>query len=795
MIVSDSWLRELVDSKLSSQEIADVLTLAGLEVDAVEAMGASLDGVIVGQVVAKEKHPDADRLNLTQVDIGAGENLAIVCGASNVEVGMKVPVATIGCKLPIGLKIKKSKIRGQQSFGMLCSEQELGLADSADGLLKLSDEAVIGQPIQECLGLDDTLIDIDLTPNRGDCLSLSGIARELHVLTGDPYSPLLVDDQAGTTSATVSVAVEAEEACPKYLGRVVTGVDSKATTPAWMTTRLKKSGINTVSVIVDITNYVMMELGQPMHAFDQAKLKDGIVVRLANQGEKINLLNGDSAELNAGSLIIADHAGPIAIAGVMGGSDSAIDDQTSDIVLEAAHFTKRGVAGTARSYGLHTDSSHRFERGVDPLLPEKAMQRATQLVLEICGGEAGEIVTAGNMQHAEKAPVAVRFERVKRVLGMPLEAAEVEAMLIRIAEKVEKTDDGWLITPPSYRFDIERECDLVEEVARIKGYDNLDDCIPKLIPSGRVDEEAKLDKRKLMNTFVSLGYQEAINYSFISEEIRQDFLDEKNAAEQEPIRLANPLAENMAVMRNSLWPGLVTACQFNLNRQHERVRLFEIGTVFSFDQEIVEKERIAGLVCGQLLPQQWHSGQSKTVDFYDVRADLAAIFSLTGNELDFIVTKSDCVALHPGQSADIFKGEVKLGSMGKIHPNLAKKYDLPADVYLFELDLELLRSGSIPAFQSVSKFPSVSRDLALITPKQISSGEVIAEIKALKSQDLTDIALFDVYSGKGVDEDKKSLAIKLTFQHVERTLKDDEVEQQTAVVLKHLNDKFGIELR
>ena len=572
MIISEQWLRELIATDLNAQEIADALTLAGLEVDAVEALGESLDGVVVGEVLSKEKHPDADRLNLTDVNIGAEESLAIVCGAANVRVGMKVPVATVGAKLPNGLKIKKSKIRGEQSFGMLCSEAELGMADASEGLLELADDAPIGEAIQSYLNLDDTLIDIDLTPNRGDCLSVAGVARELHVLIDAAYTPVVIKDTAVSSPEKVIVNVENTQACPSYLARVVNGINANAKTPLWMQERLRRSGLSSISPIVDITNYVMLEIGQPMHAFDHAKVGQAIHVRIANKGEQITLLNGTEASLDEDTLVIADAKQPIAIAGVMGGSESSIDGNTQSVVFEAAHFTKRAVAGTARAYGLHTDSSHRFERGVDPALPEKAMQRATELCLEICGGEAGEIVRQSNDQ-VDKDAVELRFERVRRLLGMPLEKDEVERMLQRISDHVVATTDGWSVVPPSYRFDIERECDLVEEVARVKGYDNLDVRLPKLIPSGRIAPENQVEKRKLLHTMVTMGYQEAITYSFIDERMLNDFA----VAEQKLIPLANPLAENMSVMRGSLWPGLVSACQFNLNRQNDRVRLFELG--------------------------------------------------------------------------------------------------------------------------------------------------------------------------------------------------------------------------
>ena len=790
MIISEQWLRELIATDLNAQEIADALTLAGLEVDAVEALGESLDGVVVGEVLSKEKHPDADRLNLTDVNIGAEESLAIVCGAANVRVGMKVPVATVGAKLPNGLKIKKSKIRGEQSFGMLCSEAELGMADASEGLLELADDAPIGEAIQSYLNLDDTLIDIDLTPNRGDCLSVAGVARELHVLIDAAYTPVVIKNMAVSSPEKVIVNVENTQACPSYLARVVNGINANAKTPLWMQERLRRSGLSSISPIVDITNYVMLEIGQPMHAFDHAKVGQAIHVRIANKGEKITLLNGTEASLDEDTLVIADAKQPIAIAGVMGGSESSIDGNTQSVVFEAAHFTKRAVAGTARAYGLHTDSSHRFERGVDPALPEKAMQRATELCLEICGGEAGEIVRQSNDQ-VDKDAVELRFERVRRLLGMPLEKDEVERMLQRISDHVVATTDGWSVVPPSYRFDIERECDLVEEVARVKGYDNLDDRLPKLIPSGRIAPENQVEKRKLLHTMVAMGYQEAITYSFIDERMLSDFA----VAEQKLIPLANPLAENMSVMRGSLWPGLVSACQFNLNRQNDRVRLFELGAVFKNDGAIKESNKIAGLACGSLFPAQMHLKKANSIDFYDVRGDLESIFSLTGKPLDFIVKVYEHPALHPGQSAAIVRDNEVLGFVGRIHPNLANKYDLPLMTYLFELDLEGVCAAYVPEYQTVSKFPSVSRDIALLVPVEISTGLVLTYIRSIECKDLSDVQLFDVYIGEGVEISKKSVAVKLTFQRIDRTLTDDQIEAYMSLILKKLAKEFSIELR
>ena len=794
MIISEQWLREMVTTSLDAQQIADALTLAGLEVDAVETIGSGLDDVVIGEVLTVEKHPDADRLNLTEVYVG-GKTLNIVCGASNVKVGMRVPVALIGARLPNGLKIKKAKVRGVESFGMLCSASELNLEETSEGLLELPKAAPVGNKVVEYLKLHDTLIDIDLTPNRGDCLSLQGIARELKVLVDADYTAVKIIQKAINSKATLKLEVAESELCPAYFGRVITDVNAQATTPLWMQQRLLRCGIRPISALVDITNYVMLELGQPMHAFDLNKINKRIVVRKALKGEKLSLLDDSTVELTPETLVVADENEPIAIAGVMGGLDSAISDDTKDVVLEAAHFTRQCVAGKARSYGLHTESSHRFERGVDPLLPSQAMERATELMVSICGGKVGAVKQEVSKRLlGKKKSVKVRFDRLVRVLGMALKRQDVDKILKRISADVKSIESGWEVTPPSYRFDIELECDLVEEVARVMGYDELEDKMPRLVPSGRLPDEATVDLRMVRQTLVAKGYSEAINYSFVDPVLLKELSPN---AQDEVLMLANPLTENMSAMRTSLLPGLVASCQFNLNRQQERVRLFELGAVFnkSSDGEIVETNYLGGIIVGEALPPQWSINSDQVADFYDIKSDLCSILALTGDETRFIFRALEHKALHPGQSSGIFVGDKYVGCLGKIHPSIAKKCDLPSDSFVFEINVDDVLRGSVPSFHSVSKFPIVARDLALITYKHVVVDDMLITIKNMGIEDLNSVDLFDVYSGSGVADDCKSVAIKLTFQHQEKTLKDEEIDLHINNVLTVLNEKFDTELR
>ncbi len=792
MIVSEQWLRELIKTDLNANEIADVLTLAGLEVDAVEQIGGGLDKVVVGEVLKVSKHPDADKLQLTEVYVG-GETLNIVCGASNVAEGVRVPVAMVGAKLPNGLKIKKAKVRGEASFGMLCSASELSLEDSSDGLMLLPADAPVGVLVADYLDLNDTLIDIDLTPNRGDCLSMQGIARELRVLADAEYIAPKVVEKSVNSQESIDVTVEETALCPSYIARVVSDVNAAAETPLWIQQRLLRSGVRPISAVVDITNYVMLELGQPMHAFNADAIDGGIVVRLAKDGEKLTLLDDTEVKLSADTLVIADAKKPMAIAGVMGGADSGVQTDSTTIVFEAAHFTRKCAAGKARAYGLATDSSHRFERGVDPLLPEKAMERATELLVDICGGKVGSLNKQVSQKDLSARPVVtLRFDRLNKLLGMPLETTVVDALLRRISPDVKQVSGEWRVESPSYRFDIERECDLVEEVARVMGYDNLEDKMPSMQSTAVLPAENKVDIRRLKQTLIASAYSEAISYSFVG----KDELEELSEA-SEFINLKNPLAENMAVMRTSLWPGLINACLFNLNRQKSTVRLFEVGKVFNKNAqgEIIETNKLAGILTGARDADHWSQGSSDLIDYFDAKSDLERVFSLTGCNTTTIFSSLHHKALHPGQTAEVIIGDKSVGILGKLHPNLANLRQLPSDTFLFELDLDAVLAGTVPEFESVSKFPEVTRDLSLVVQDKVAIGDLLTMIRNLKVNDLNDVALFDVYSGEGVPEGSKSAAIKLAFQHKERTLNDAEIDTYIQKILKALKQDFGATLR
>ncbi len=795
MIISEQWLRDWVGVDLDTQAIADCLTNAGLEVDGVQAMAGSIDNLVVGQVVSVEKHPDADRLNVTKVNIGDSV-LDIVCGAANVRADLLVAVATVGAKLPNGLKIKKAKVRGIESNGMLCSASELGLEESSAGLIELDDDAEIGQRIDEYLNLDDSLIDIDLTPNRGDCLSVQGIARELRVLANGDYHPVDIENVTASVDDTIEIELVDAVACPRYFGRVIKGISQDVTTPIWMQERLRRSGVRPISPIVDITNFVMMELGQPMHAFDQNKLSEKIIVRQSMVGETIKLLDDSEATLDGDTLVIADSKGPIAIAGVMGGLESAIDDSTANIVLEAAHFTRRVSAGRARRYGLHTESSHRFERGVDPQLPNAAIERATELVLEICGGQTGPVCEQKNESGlSAKPPVAVRLKRLEQLLGMSLEQDEVGGILGRIADSVETTDSGWSVSPPSYRFDIVYEADLVEEVARVKGYANIPTALPRIAPTSITASEDSVGIRQVRQTLIARDYNEAITYSFIDPESQSRFGDEK------PVALDNPLADSMSVMRTSLLPGLMNALQFNANRQHERVRLFEIGASYHLSADgFDEVQRLAGVIMGPKHDAQWGISKPQSVDFYDVKADLEALLNLTGQKEPFIFNEFEHVSLHPGQVCQVSRSnndgsEERLGYLGKLHPNLQKQYGLTADIFVFELDLNKALQAQLPVYQGVSKFPSIKRDLSVVVSEDLAVSQLLNTVSASVGKALSKAVVFDVYQGSGVPAGSKSVSLSLILQHKDRTMTDEEAESAFQKALQILQNEFDAEIR
>lgn len=796
MKFSEQWLRGWVNPQVSRDELVARLSMAGLEVDSVSPAAGQFSGIVVGEILATEQHPDADKLRVCQVSNGQ-ETFQVVCGAPNARPGIKIPFAMIGAELPGDFKIKKAKLRGVESFGMLCSAAELQISEENDGLLELAADAPVGEDIRQYLSLDDASIEIGLTPNRGDCLSIAGLARDVSALYDTPVTRPVVPAVPAAHDEVRPVEVSAPAACPRYLGRVIRNVDLSKPTPLWMVERLRRSDVRSIDAAVDITNYVMLELGQPMHAFDLAEINGGIRVRMAEEGEKLVLLDGQEVALRADTLVIADHTRALAIAGVMGGEHSGVNtEKTRDLFLESAFFEPISVAGKARSYGLHTDASHRYERGVDSQLAREAMERATQLLLDIVGGEAGPVVEAVSEQHLPQvAPVTLRAERITQMLGMEMDPAQVEQLLNAL--ELTTTRDGgsegvaqWTVNVPSHRFDISLEVDLIEELARLYGYNNLPVRYPqaRLAPQGK--PETRGDLPTLRRLLVARGYQEAITYSFIDPKLFELF-----SPGVEPLLLANPISSDMAAMRASLWPGLVKALQHNLNRQQDRVRLFESGLRFVGQLgDLKQQPMIAGVVTGSRLPEGWANGRDG-VDFFDVKADVEALLGYSGALSDFTFSAGKHPALHPGQTAAIERDGKLVGYLGAIHPELAKALDLDRPVFLFELVLGDVVEGRLPKFSELSKFPETRRDLALIAGRDVASSAVLEVIRDNAGEWLTDLRLFDVYQGKGIDPDRKSLAVGLTWQHPSRTLNDDEVNAALQNILTSLEQRLNTTLR
>ncbi|MDO9322412.1 MAG: phenylalanine--tRNA ligase subunit beta [Pseudomonas sp.] len=791
MKFSEQWLRTWVNPQVSSDELVARLSMAGLEVDSVTPVAGQFSGIVVGEVLSTEPHPDADKLRVCQVSNGS-ETFQVVCGAPNVRPGLKIPFAMIGAELPGDFKIKKAKLRGVESNGMLCSAAELQISEENDGLLELASDAPVGEDVRVYLQLNDQSIEVDLTPNRGDCLSLAGLAREVGALYAAPVEPVQVLAVAATHAEVRPVEVLAPQACSRYLGRVVRNVDLSRPTPLWMVERLRRADVRSIDAAVDITNYVMLELGQPMHAFDLAQISGGIRVRMAEESEKLVLLGGQEVSLRADTLVIADHERALAIAGVMGGEGSGVTVQTRDLFLEAAFFDTIALAGKARSYGLHTDSSHRFERGVDSQLTREAMERATGLLLEIVGGEAGPIVEVASQAHLPNiAPITLRAERIEQMLGMAMDASEVERLLGALGLGVSADGAGqWTIMVPSHRFDISIEVDLIEELARLYGYNRLPVRYPQARLAPQRKAEAAVELPALRRLMVARGYQEAITYSFIDPKMFELF-----SPGVAPLMLANPISADMAAMRSSLWPGLVKALQHNLNRQQTRVRMFESGLRFVGQLEGLQQQAmLAGVICGSRLPESWGHGR-EAVDFYDLKADVEALLACAGSADEFSFVAGEHPALHPGQTARIERGGRLVGFIGSMHPELAKTLGIDQPVYLFELVLAEVATGRMPKFSELSRFPEVRRDLALLADRVVAASAILETIRAAAGECLTDLRLFDVYHGKGIDPHRKSLAVGLTWQHPSRTLNDDEVNASIQNILSLLEQKFNATLR
>ncbi|MEW5789604.1 MAG: phenylalanine--tRNA ligase subunit beta [Pseudomonadota bacterium] len=783
MQFSEHWLNSLVSHGLASDRLGHLLTMAGLEVEALEPAAPAFTQVVVAEILSAERHPNADRLQVCQVQAGEGAPLTVVCGAPNARAGLRTACALVGASLP-GIAIKQAKVRGVESFGMLCSAKELGIDENAAGIMELPGDAPVGASLRDYLALDDQRITLKLTPNRGDCLSVLGIAREVAALTG---APLVEPDCTSVPAAlpdTYPVTLEAETACPRYCGRVIRGINPAAFTPDWMVRRLERSGLRPIHPVVDVTNYVLLELGQPMHGFDLAKLAGPVRARLAKPGEALDLLNGQRIELVAGNLVIADDSGPLALAGIMGGTASSVSTATTDIFLEAAHFTPDAVAGRARSHGLSTDSSHRFERGVDPELPARAMERATRLILDICGGQCGPVVNVGPGAQA-RPPVGFRPDRARRVIGFDLDDGAMATILVRLGMGVQVSVDGFSVTVPSHRFDITREVDLIEEVARVHGYD----AIPaKVLGGGQVMLPAGEGVRTLMdlkNLLVARGYQENITYSFISEELDGDF-----RAGGESLPLLNPIASQMGVMRGSLLGGLVQALRHNLNHGQERMRTFEAGRAFLSAEANGQPRRMAALAYGLNRPEQWGE-EKRHADFFDLRADLDAL--LYPRQVRYQADTHP--ALHPGQCARVTVEDVAAGWIGTLHPRLTQKYGFQRAPVLFEVDLDVLLARAAPRYQGMPRFPAVRRDLAVVVDAALPLGDIDAVLAAGKPALVSEITCFDVYQGQGIEAGKKSLAFKMLLQHTEKTLTDSEIEGAKAQVLELLTKRCNATLR
>jgi len=791
MKIAESWLREWANPDLDTAALGHQLTMLGHEVDAIEYEGEGLADVVVAEVVAVEKHPDADKLSVCKVSDGGDTLIDIVCGAPNVVKGMKTPLAKPGVKLPNGMKLRKAKIRGVVSNGMLCSAVELGLGDESDGIMHLADDATVGMPLVDYLKLPDAAIDLDLTPNRGDCFSVLGIARDLAALTGDDLKDPAVAPVPATVDAVHAVELVEPAGCPRFAGRVIRGIDPAARSPIWMTERLRRSGLRGISPVVDITNYVMLEYGQPLHAYDASLLQGPIRPRLAKAGEKVTLLDEKEVELRDDTLIITDDSGPIGIAGIMGGLSTAVTDKTTDVFFEAAFWPQDFMAGRARGYGMHTDASLRFERGVDPEGQGRAVERATELLLEIAGGEAGPLIVESEEKHLPVRPrIMLRKNHVTRLLGLDIADKEIARILEGLELAVEACDGGWNVAPPSHRFDIAIEADLIEEIARIHGYDSIPETTAFAQAPLETVTETRVGLERAAASLIARDYQEVITYSFIDAEANEAF-----TGDESELVLSNPISSEMSVMRGSLWPGMVAAAAANVARQQDRVRVFEASKSFHGTLEAhTEVVRLAGLATGSALPEQW-SSKSESVDFFDIKADVEALLLLSSQAGEILFEATEHPALQAGQAAEIRRDDEIIGIIGKLHPSLAKRYDLKGAVYVFELDAAKALASQAPSATSISRYPAIRRDLAVIVDDDVTADEIVDAVAGSAPALIQDVRIFDIYKGPGIEAGRKSVAIGLILQETSRTLTDEDADTAMAAATSKLKDKFAAELR
>jgi len=796
MKFSENWLREWTNPQWDTNTLSEELSLAGLEVDGADPVAGAFTNVVVGHVISVEKHPDADKLNVTQVDVGEDEPVQIVCGAKNVVTGMKACCAKVGAVLPGDFKIKKAKLRGVPSHGMLCGATEIGLPDDGvDGLFVLPADAPIGTDVREYLDLNDMTIDVDLTPNRADCFSILGLARDVYAISDADFTQPFEDkDMAGTAACNQNVVITEPQSCPKYLGCVVSDFDTSAKTPNWMVQKLQRSGLRSLSLVVDITNYVLLEFGQPMHAFDMDTLKGDIQVRMATAGEKLTTLDEKEVTLADNTLVIADDSGAIALAGIMGGLSTSVTDKTSTIFFESAHFARLAITGKARQYGLHTDSSMRFERGVDPMLPERALNRALQLFTEIASGVVSEIQVNLSEEDLPKAAVIeLRRETIASRLGVEVADATVEKIFKDLGFDISTNDAGWSLTAPTYRFDMAIEMDLIEEIGRVYGYNNLPET-PVLAPMTLNElPESEQSLNTLKTGLVQRGYNEVVTYSFVAED------KQKAIAPDLPyVLLKNPISDDMKAMRTTLFTGLLQSVAYNQNRQQSRVRLFETGLVFyknaSDPTGATQTPMFGGAIVGPAKAAGWDM-DSRNADFFDLKGDVETLLSMS-HQLDK-VRFEPCTntALHPGQSASITLDGKEVGVMGQLHPQLVKTMGVSGTVFMFQIRQDVLMTMDVPKATAISKFPEMHRDLAFVVEESLPVQQLIDAVVSVKSDILKSVDIFDIYRGQGIEETQKSIAITLKIQHQERTLQDEEVETLVTEILAAAKKAANAELR
>lgn len=788
MRISYNWLREWVPVPLEAAALAERLTQAGLEVDAVERIAPQFQGVVVGEVRAVAPHPRAGHLSLCRVDAGGGM-LEVVCGAPGVTAGLRAAFAPPGAVLPGGRRIEAREVQGVRSAGMLCSALELGLGEEGETLLAAPAQAAPGTPLADALDLDDYVIEVDLTPNRGDCLSVLGVAREAAVLTGTALRASPVQPQPAHIDDALAVTLAAPAGCPVYAGRVIRGVDARAPSPAWLRERLRRAGVRAISAVVDVTNYVMLDLGQPLHAFDLATLRGGITVRYGRAGERLELLDGQQVDLDPQTLVIADAARPVALAGIMGGAPTGVGAGTTGVFLESAFFTPRAIAGRARALRLNTDASQRFERGVDFTLQVDAIERATELLLAIAGGRPGPVQVARAPEALPaRVPVTLRRERLDRLLGFEVPGADVQRMLTGLGLAVQPGPGGWQAIPPPFRFDIAIEADLVEEVARLAGYQAMPARLPRIGLQRPRLRPAQADGARARAVLVERGYREVITYSFVDAATLALF-----EPAQEALMLANPISAEMAAMRTSLWPGLVRVLAHNLKRQRERVRVFELGSVFRPGRGgLEERPVLAGAVAGAVWPEQW-GAPARLVDFFDLKGDVEALLERAGRPARF--EPLALPALHPGQAARVRCDDGTAGTLGALHPALCQRLDLATPVLVFELPLAALARTGVPRYRAISRFPMVRRDLSVLVDRALPAAALLDSVRELAGGWLLDLQLFDVYQGERIDSEKKSIAIGLLFQDASSTLTDAQVDAVVERVREGLAGRHGAALR